>query len=238
MLEALAELRRKYKADAIALKRGTNQAPAAPAASAAGTGATWQNLYKGGQFDIGGLLGEIGRSHDEANAKNQDRLKEIMGLYDLAEKDIAGFGESEKRDILRREDQDIGSINADAINRGVYGLTTLDALRTMRKGETERSLTNLAERVGVLKSGLRTQRGSVIERVSDEGPDTGALFGLIGQAESLRAEKAARDEDNKRRDKELEDIRAELKAKKKTGYWSYGSWLPGGRAWVDTSPPE
>lgn len=244
---ALAQLKAKYKTDRKALKTGT-------AATSSGGGVPTNAGLGGvvgadGQIDIAALLAQIQGQYDTANTRNEARLSEIKNLYgatyDAAEKDLEGLGATRTQEIKQQEAQDLGGIDANAVSRGIYGLTTLDALKNQRKTETQKSLNDLGERISTTRSGLRERRAQglagVIERVSDEGPDTGALYGLIGQASAQRSEATARKEAAAERKLELDDLQKRydeiLKKQSRTGYWSFGSWLPGGRQWIDTSAP-
>lgn len=238
--EQLAALKTQYRMGVKGLKSGTPNANLGALGSMGSTPLTGlASLYNpDGKLNIQGALGYVSDAYQKTEARNQARLDEVRGLYAGSEAAIEGQGATAKADILRREEQDLGSINADAVNRGIYGTTILDANRTMRKGETERGLGALAERIGLQKAGVKERLAGAIQSVTDDTGDVGALFGLIQQQSSQDAEKTARDEDTKRRDKELADIKTELQAQKRTGYWAYGSWLPGGRQWIDTTAPE
>ena len=241
---ALAKLKLKYKSDVKALKSGTAAPAAAP--TNAGLGGV---VGADGQIDIAALLAQIQGQYATANTRNESRLAEIRNLYgatyDAAEKDLEGLGATRTQEIKQQEAQDLGGINADAVSRGIYGLTTLDALMNQRKTATQKSLNARGERISTTRSGRRERRAQglagVIERVSDEGPDTGALYGLIGQASAQRSEAAARKEAAAERKLELDDLQKRydeiLKKQSRTGYWSFWSGLPGGRQWIDTTAP-
>jgi len=113
------------------------------------------------------IINEWRNSQRESNEANQARLDEILKL-------LEGQGESAKVDARRASAERTAAGDQSLMNRGLFNTTILDSQRR-REGEgLTREINRISEDVALNKAG-------VLERVTDRGPDFGALMQLLSQ---------------------------------------------------------
>lgn len=116
---------------------------------------------------IDSLLNEWRQGNSDANAANQARLDEIMGL-------LTGQGESAIAETKRVGAERTAAGDQSLIDRGLFNTTILDSTRRREGEATNREVNRIGESVALNKAG-------VLERVHDQGPDFGALLQLAMQ---------------------------------------------------------
>ena len=127
---------------------------------------------------------------DKANAANEARYQQGLGLYDKREADAMGtlsqFSNQDKADVNRRADQAAAKTQQSAISRGLGNTTVVDALQRGveedRGAELRRvSDANLTRKLGVQ---LPVQKDKIdfIERRTDQAPDPGLMAQIAMKA--------------------------------------------------------
>ncbi len=113
------------------------------------------------------IINEWRRSQEQANSANQERLDMILGL-------LEGQGKSAIEGAQRASAERTAAGDQSLMDRGLFNTTILDSQRR-REGEgLTREINRINEDVALNKAG-------VLERVTDRGPDFGALMQLLSQ---------------------------------------------------------
>lgn len=147
-----------------------------------------------GGFDIQGLLAYLSSEQARSNQANEQRYGEARGLVQggtagaLAQMDT--FGRTAKEDINRTADERIGQGTNDAINRGLYNSSYLDAMKSRQNEARDRGLRDVDERVAANRAGIiergASQEAGIVERRTDAAPTLGQFAPLIASIEESR----------------------------------------------------
>ena len=113
------------------------------------------------------ILEEWRNATNSANTANQERLDSILGL-------LEGQGASAIDQVNRDSAERTAGGDQSLIDRGLFNTTITDANRR-REGESRTRQTN------AINEGVALNKAGVLERVSDQGPDFGALMNLLSQ---------------------------------------------------------
>lgn len=195
-------------------KKGASYADMMPAAAQSAAGnvsPSLASLYGGnGELNIPGVLSYLDTSFNSARNANEARFGEAKGIADKSRTEALGYldnyGASAKSDIDRNLQNDLGGIESDSINRGLYGTTILDTGRTLAKESAGRQRAAVDENANRLRADVSSRGYSdlinLIAGREDPYPQTGDYLGLIGQATSLRSEREARAAETKRLDEQ------------------------------------
>lgn len=116
---------------------------------------------------IDSLLDEWRQGNTDANTANQQRLDEILAL-------LQGQGESAIAETRRSGAEQTAAGDQSLMDRGLFNTTILDSQRRRQSEATDREVNRIGENVALNKAG-------VLERVTDSGPDFGALLQLAMQ---------------------------------------------------------
>lgn len=111
------------------------------------------------------ILNEWRAGRDAANAANQQRLDEILGL-------LEGQGESAKENARRNSAERTAQGDQSLMDRGLFNTTILDSMRR-REGEA------VTREVNQIDENVALNRAGVLERVTDMGPDDSAFMNLL-----------------------------------------------------------
>lgn len=164
------------------------------------------------EVNIPGVMQYLDAMSKQARAANETRYaQQIATLNDnfgQADQVLNGMGATAKADNTRAFADAEGSFTQDAVGRGIYNTSLLDALKLRNREGLARANLAVDESVADRRSGLLERRGQAvagaIERRVDEGPDTGSYLALVGQAQAEKAAQRERKQENERMDRDYE----------------------------------
>lgn len=142
---------------------GTAAPAGGPAASS--TPSWFQPLNATGPY--ASTINQFTDASNRANQANEDRYNQTLAT-------LEGQGQSAKNDIARSGQNERGDITQDAIGRGIYSTSVLDALRGQSQEREQRSTAGVNEAVA-------NQRAGIMQSRTDQGPNAALYANLINQ---------------------------------------------------------
>lgn len=125
---------------------------------------------------------ELGRIEEGVRA----RRGEIAQGYDQARSEIEQVGQGALQDIGRREGENLASDEQDAVGRGIYSTTVLDALKQRTRESAGRERRDVNESIAGLRGGLQERRTGALADADAALTGTQAARAQSNQAGRLR----------------------------------------------------
>lgn len=165
------------------------------------------------EVNISGVMQYLDAMSKQARAANETRYAEQIATlndnFGQADQVLNGMGTTAKADNARAFGDAEGDFTQDAITRGTFNTSLLDALKLRNREGLARANLAVDESVADRRSGLLERKGQAvagaIESRIDEGPDTAAYLGLVGQAQAEKAAQRQRKQEQERMDREYQD---------------------------------
>jgi hypothetical protein len=123
-----------------------------------------------GGLDIKALMKQYTDAQEKANAENEKRYQQALGLYDT-------LGKSGAEDITKQTGQQQAGARQNLVERGL-GNTTIGS--SVATGIASQGQSNLLR----LQESLASQKAGLMERRNDQGPNLGLYANLLQQANS------------------------------------------------------
>ncbi len=120
----------------------------------------------------GGLGGSHADAINKANAANEQRYQQALGIMDQRLANADSFGTTESERLNREEAAARAGAAQHAMNRGLRNSTVSDSLDRNVTNDFNFARTNLQERLDRYRNELLGDKAGVIERRTDLGPDT------------------------------------------------------------------
>lgn len=130
-------------------------------------------------------LGMLEASNTRAMNDLDASLANTMGAFDRAENQLRAFGDIQRRDILRGENQTLAANQSSAVGRGLFNTTVLDAMQRGTRQETGDQLARLGSSEANTFAALQTDRANA------ESAILGQQAALQNQAAMRRANQQA-----------------------------------------------
>ena len=114
----------------------------------------------------------------KANAANEARFKEALGLIDQKLSGISGFGQTDLELLSRERDKSQADLTQDLISRGLFNTSLVEGNRRAIDDRFDFQRRALGERLALLKGDVLSEKAGLLERKQDVGPDP-ALFAQL-----------------------------------------------------------
>lgn len=121
-----------------------------------------------GTLNLRQIMDAYNQQHNAANTANEGRYQDILKNYRLG-------GKADRADITRSGMEERASGTQDLMSRGLFNTTVLDAMR-------QRSMEGQQRNIMRVNEGVRQNVAGVMERRTDQGPDTGMFAQLLQAA--------------------------------------------------------
>jgi hypothetical protein len=134
-------------------------------------------------MDVQKLWDTYQKKTDEANAANEKRYNEGLGLYDqmVAGYKNPGYGQGTRDQINQRQKQDTASGMQSLVNSGLYNSTIAPTVAQAASEAAQRSMNDLNDQITQNVNSALSQKAQFIANRNDVGPDLGNMANIISQ---------------------------------------------------------